>query len=269
MFLHMVAESSRAGDWRASEESFTPVSTIPNRVRIKKGSQMNPKSLLKSGALVVGATLASALLVACSGSEADGQASASHSASPSDPTDEAFRDAMRVLWEDHIAWTRLAIVSIAGGLPDAAATTERLLQNQVDIGDAVKPYYGGAAGDQLTALLKDHIVIAADLVTAAKAGDNAAVERAQGRWYANADAIGTFLASANPDQWKEGEMKSMMREHLDLTLQEAVHYLTGDHRASVTDYDKIHVQILAMADMLSDGIIAQFPDAFTAKAAGH
>jgi hypothetical protein len=175
---------------------------------------------------------------------------------------------MRVLWEDHIAWTRLAIVSIAGGLPDAAATTERLLQNQVDIGDAIKPYYGNAAGGQLTALLKDHIVIAADLVTAAKAGDTGAVERAQASWYANADAVGAFLATANPDQWKEDEMKSMMREHLDLTLQEAVHYLTGDHRASVADYDKIHLQILAMADMLSDGIIAQFPDAFTAQGGG-
>jgi hypothetical protein len=227
---------------------------------------MNVKSFLKSGALLAGAA-ATALLVACSGSE--GEDHASHSTSTPTSADEAFRDDMRVLWEDHIAWTRLAIVSIAGGLPDATATTERLLQNQVDIGNAIKPYYGGAAGNQLTALLKDHIVIAADLVTAAKAGDNGAVERAQTSWYANADAVGAFLGTANPENWNAEEMKSMMREHLDLTLQEAVHYLTGDHQASVADYDKIHLQILGMADMLSDGIIAQFPNAFTAQGGGQ
>jgi len=31
-------------------------------------------------------------------------------------------------------------------------TTQLLLQNQVDIGDAIKPFYRVAAGDQLTAL---------------------------------------------------------------------------------------------------------------------
>src|SRR5688572_12154878 len=53
----------------------------------------------------------------------------------------ALHNAMRKLWEDHIAWTRLFIVSAAADLPDKAATTERLLQNQTDIGNAIKPYY--------------------------------------------------------------------------------------------------------------------------------
>jgi hypothetical protein len=230
---------------------------------------MKIRVLLQSSAVVLGAALATALLVACSDSKPEDSASAHHSTSPVASSDAAFHDSMRILWDDHVAWTRLAIVSIAAGLPDAAATTDRLLQNQVDIGDAIKPYYGGDAGDQLTALLKDHIVIAAGLVGAAKAGDKAAVERAQANWYVNADAIGAFLGAANPDNWEPDEMKSMMREHLDLTLQEAVHYLTGDHQASVADYDEIRRQIVGMADMLSAGIVAQFPDAFTARGDGH
>src|SRR5918992_5578341 len=80
-----------------------------------------------------------------------------------------FQDAMQRLWVDHVTWTRLFIVSFVGELPDLQATTDRLLQNQVDIGDAVKPFYGDAAGDQLTALLEEHILTAADLLTAAKA----------------------------------------------------------------------------------------------------
>jgi hypothetical protein len=76
---------------------------------------------------------------------------------------------MRKLWEDHVTWTRLYIVSAVAGLPDAGATAERLLQNQTDIGNAIKPFYGEAAGERLTALLRPHILIAAELVTAAKA----------------------------------------------------------------------------------------------------
>lgn len=174
----------------------------------------------------------------------------------------AFHDAMRKLWEDHITWTRMFIVSALADLPDAGFAAERLLQNQVDIGDAVKPFYGEAAGEQLTALLRDHILIAADLVASAKAGDAAGVEEASARWYANADEIATFLNSANPDNWPLDEMKAMMREHLDLTLEEAVARLTGDWAADVAAYDKIHEQALEMADMLSSGIIRQFPKQF-------
>lgn len=174
----------------------------------------------------------------------------------------AFHDAMRKLWEDHITWTRMFIVSALADLPDVSHAAERLLQNQADIGDAIKPFYGEAAGEQLTALLRDHILIAADLVGAAKAGDAAGIEEASTRWYANADDIAAFLHSANPDNWPLDEMQAMMREHLDLTLQEAVARLTGNWAADIAAYDQIHEQILGMADMLSSGIIRQFPKQF-------
>lgn len=173
-----------------------------------------------------------------------------------------FHDGMRVLWEDHVTWTRLTIVSVIGELPDAGPTVQRLLRNQVDIGNAIKPFYGDAAGDRLTALLRDHILIAAEILTAAKANDGPAVEDATARWYANADDIASFLSSANPDHWHLHMMKEMMRTHLDLTLAEAVAQLTGDYEKSVALYDEIHDQILHMADMLSAGILGQFPSRF-------
>jgi hypothetical protein len=176
--------------------------------------------------------------------------------------DQAFHDAMRKLWEDHITWTRLVIVSLANDLPDSGPTVHRLLQNQVDIGDAIKPFYGEAAGEQLSALLRDHILIAAEIIQDAKAGDTTAMNDAITRWYANADDIAVFLNSANPKEWPLEDMKMMMKEHLDLTLQEAVAYLHGDHTASIAAYDQIHLQILDMADMLSDGIIRQLPSKF-------
>ena len=178
------------------------------------------------------------------------------------PQQMALHDAMRKLWEDHITWTRLFIVDAAAGLPGKAATTERLLQNQADIGNAIKPYYGNEAGDKLTALLKTHITVAAEVVTAAKANDKAKLDDANKRWFANADEIATFLSGANSKNWPAADMKRMMREHLDLTTQEAVAHLKGDWKGSIAAYEKVHDQILHMADMLTDGIVKQFPDKF-------
>lgn len=174
-----------------------------------------------------------------------------------------FRNAMRKLWEDHITWTRLYIVSAVADLPDKDATTKRLLQNQTDIGNAIKPFYGDAAGDKLTALLKDHILIAAELIDAARAGDTAKKEDATKRWSANADDIASFLSGANPKNWPLAEMKSMMHEHLEVTTAEVVARLKKDWTADVSAYEKVHEQILKMADMLSSGIIEQFPARFS------
>lgn len=173
-----------------------------------------------------------------------------------------LRNDMRKLWEDHVTWTRLYIVSVAGNLPDKEPTAQRLLQNQTDIGNAIKPFYGDAAGDKLTALLKDHILIAAELLDAAKAGATGKVNDAQTRWYVNADDIAVFLNSANPKNWPLDHMKLMMKMHLDLTLEEAVAQLQGNYAVSVAAYDKVHQEILEMADMLSEGIINQFPEKF-------
>lgn len=175
----------------------------------------------------------------------------------------AFHDAMRELWEDHIVWTRMAIVSLADDAPDASVAVDRLMRNQDEIGDAIKPFYGDAAGEELSRLLREHISGAAVLLAAAKSGDSDAIEAASDAWYVNGDEIAAFLADANPSNWKLGEMKAMMRDHLDLTLDEAVARLGGEWEADVAAYDEIHAQILHMADMLSDGIVAQFPNRFS------
>jgi hypothetical protein len=178
------------------------------------------------------------------------------------PRTVAFHDELRRLWEDHVTWTRLAIISLTTDAPDTEATVGRLLKNQTDIGNAIKPFYGEAAGLELTRLLRDHILIAADLIAAAKAGDEADVVEAQSRWTANADEIAGFLAGANPRSWTLEEMKAMLQEHLRLTTNEAVARLQRNWAADIAAYDEIHLQALGMADMLSNGIIRQFPGSF-------
>ncbi|HET7039130.1 MAG TPA: hypothetical protein VFH97_04540 [Gemmatimonadales bacterium] len=178
-----------------------------------------------------------------------------------------FQSAMRRLWSEHITWTRQVIVSTAAGLPDRQAATERLLRNQEDIGDAIKPYYGDEAGDRLTGLLKEHIAIAGELLTAARAGQDAGVDSAQRKWKANADSIAGFLSQANPQHWKRDEVAGMLHTHLDITAKEAQARLRGDWDADIAAYDDAHEQALEMADALSAGIIHQFPRKFDRMAA--
>jgi hypothetical protein len=180
-------------------------------------------------------------------------------AAPRTAAQQAFHDSMRKLWEDHVTWTRLAIVEFADGSAGFPQTADRLLRNQDDIGDAVKPFYGEAAGERLSALLHDHIIIAVDVLQAAKSGDSIALADANARWYANANDIADFLAAANPRFWPQAVMRADMRTHLDQTLAEAADELGGDYAGSVAEYDAVHSHILAMADMLSSGIISQFP----------
>ena len=224
-----------------------------------------PRRRLSTLALVPITAIAVALAAGIGSGPAIADANTAHGGHGATATKAAFHDAMRKLWEDHITWTRLFIVSAAtesGNLPDLGPTVDRLLANQTDIGNAIKPFYGDAAGSQLTALLREHILTAADLVAAAKAGDSAAVSAASEKWYANADEIATFLSNANPKQWPLADMQAMMKDHLDLTLKEAVARLERRYADDVVAYDEVHAEILQMADMLSAGIVAQFPSRF-------
>ena len=175
------------------------------------------------------------------------------------PVGSSLRNDMRKVWEDHITWTRMYIVSAAANLPEKDVTAQRLMKNQEDIGAAITPFYGDAAGQKLTGLLKEHITIATEIIDAAMKGDTSKKEKASTRWTANADEIAAFLSSANPSNWPLAEMKQMLHSHLELTAQEVVAHLSRDWTGSVTAYDKIHEQILHMADALSTGIINQFP----------
>ena len=217
-------------------------------------------------ALALSALLALALVSGMVSARAGGASVATHdhaAAAGAPKTARAtFHDQMRKLWEDHVTWTRLAIVTFAAGSAGFDATAARLLQNQRDIGNAIAPYYGTAAGNRLTALLHDHITIAVEVLQAAKTGDTAAFTAANARWYANANDIADFLAAANPRSWPKAVMRADMKAHLDQTLAEAAHELGGQYPASVTDYEAVHAHILMMADQLSAGIIAQFPSRF-------
>jgi hypothetical protein len=174
----------------------------------------------------------------------------------------AFHDQMRKLWEDHVTWTRLAIVTFADGSAGFDATATRLLQNQTDIGNAIAPFYGTAAGQELSALLHTHITLAVALLKDVKSGDTAAFAADKTSWYDNANQIADFLSAANPRFWPDAVMREFMKVHLDETLTEAADELSGNYTASVNDYEAVVQHMLAFADLLSSGIMRQFPNRF-------
>lgn len=175
--------------------------------------------------------------------------------------------ALRDLWVDHIVYTRNYIIGFAAGLPDTNIVAQRLLKNQEDIGNAIKPFYGNEAGDKLTSLLKGHILGAADILKAAKSGNTTGAAAAEKKWYGNADEIATFLSAANPN-WSKADLKTMLDSHLNLTLSEAVATLGGKYSNSIIAFDKIRQQAMAMSDSLADGIVKQFPNKFSTTSTG-
>jgi hypothetical protein len=178
---------------------------------------------------------------------------------------EPVRLALRKLWSDHVIWTREYIVSAVAGTPDANTAAGRLLQNQSDIGSAIAPFYGEPAGERLTDLLRQHIMIAVDLVAAAKAGHQDAFATHDARWTANIGEIATFLAGANPN-WPEKDVLDLLALHLKLTKDEAVARITGEWETDVRAFDDIFTEIMVIADTLYDGLVAQFPDRFRQQA---
>src|SRR5690349_12912693 len=146
---------------------------------------------------------------------------------------------MRKLWTDHVVWTRDYIIAAVGDQPDAQAAAGRLMKNQEDIGTAVAAYYGKAAGDKLTALLKEHISIAVDLIKAAKAGDKAAQQQADAKWHRNGEDIADFLSKANPN-WPRATLVDMMNTHLSTTTNEVVARLTKNWDGDVKAYDAVY-----------------------------
>jgi hypothetical protein len=169
-----------------------------------------------------------------------------------------LRNGMRKLWLDHTTYTRSYIVSALAALPDLPVITQRLLRNQDDIGNAIKPIYGDEAGKKLAALLRDHILIAADIVKAAKANDAKGVDAGQKKWRGNADDIATFLAAANP-AWKKPALTDHLYKHLDFVTNQVVARIKADWPADIQAYDTGNEHMLMFADVLTDGIIKQNP----------
>ena len=167
----------------------------------------------------------------------------------------------RKLWQDHVSWTRDFIKSDLAGLEDKDKVLERLFKNQDAIGASIKPYYGEAAGEKLAELLRGHITIAGQIVDAAKGGKKDDVAKYSKLGDENADKIAVLLSGLNSN-WSNKQLKDSLYRHLQLVTDQAVARLNKNWAADIDAYDKGEDHMLMFADIISEGIIKQFPQKF-------
>jgi hypothetical protein len=167
----------------------------------------------------------------------------------------------RRLWIEHAIWTRSYIVSAEANLEDQKMILARLLKNQDDIGNAIKPFYGEAAGNKLAQLLREHILLAGKVVEAAKSNNQTDLQKYNTAWYKNADDIAAFLSSANPN-WNNIALKQLLHAHLKMVTDSVLARLKKDWNGDIRAFDEGEIHLIKIADVLSDGIIKQFPQKF-------
>ena len=172
--------------------------------------------------------------------------------------EQMLSNQFRLLWEQHVYWTRMFIISVVFNLPDIQYVTNRLLRNPEDFAEVFSLFYAEDVVSIFVELFTQHLTIAAELVKAAEAGNNAAAADAEKRWYANADQIASFLGRINP-YWTEQEWRKLLYDHLSMTKNEAVYMLTQRYEDSINVFDNIEQQALVMADTMTQGILKMFP----------
>lgn len=168
---------------------------------------------------------------------------------------------MRLVWSQHVNWTRMVIISIVAKLKDEKDTAARLLQNPNDLAEIYSKYYPPDVAKLISHLVTEHLQIGAALITAIRDGKTAEAEALDRQWYINADQMADAFAGINPYYDRE-EIQKMFYHHLDLIKQQVKMRLAGNYPADIAAADKNEREMLGLADMLASGIMRQFPERF-------
>ena len=168
---------------------------------------------------------------------------------------------MNLVWEQHIMWTRMLLISIAENLKDLEATQTRLLRNPKDIADVFRRFYGIAVANRIQQLITEYLVIGKELIVALKNKNQEEATKLNTKWYQNADEMAEAFSSINPFYPKE-EIRNMLYEHLRLTTNEVNNRLQGNYMADINSYDMVQKEILKMSQFFVNGIVRQFPNLF-------
>lgn len=156
-------------------------------------------------------------------------------------------------WTEHLYYTRQAIVSILAGLPDVAAISARLLKNQEDIGALLAPYYSSEQVDAFVALLKKHVALAAEYITAVK--DKADLVDVKAKLTDNGNDIVNWMAMVDPTDWPASKMSPLWTDHLTQTINQVESRTQGDWVADIVALDAGHQCIDQLAQEFGWGIV--------------
>ena len=168
---------------------------------------------------------------------------------------------MNLAWLEHIMWTRMFLISVAGDLKDLEATKNRLLQNPKTIADVFRKYYGNDIANLIQRLITEHLVIGGDLIVALKNNNEKLANELSTKWYRNADEMAEAFWSINPFYPIE-EVHKMLYDHLKLTTNQVNSRIQKNYEEDINSYDMVQKEILKMSEFFVNGIIQQFPHLF-------
>lgn len=181
----------------------------------------------------------------------------------------SMRLEMQKLWATHILWAGKAIDAAIAGTPEITPAIQRLMETQNKMGNLFTTYYGKKIGDQIAALLKEHVTATGNVLNTVIAQysqqqqqpqqQQQQMNRAYKRWLQSTSAIADFLAKINPN-WNQDTLTTMMYERLRFYCRHIHFRITQNWKALDDNTEQMLNHMLAMSKELTDGIIKQLPE---------
>lgn len=196
---------------------------------------------------------------------------------PSVMTDETmtFRMDSRTLWTRYALGMINFSVSDFGNLASTDNVKNSLARNAAAIGQFFVPYYGFTTGDKITNLLNALIKNGEKIVGIIKSGKTDVAAYVD-IWAQQSMALADYLHEINPSNYPKDLLTDMFTTLTKFWLDDFMARYTNDFAADAVALDNIlkmgvtgvpdHAKAgySSIADVLSRGIIAQFPLLFTA-----
>lgn len=160
-----------------------------------------------------------------------------------------LKSALRKLFTDHAVYMVFLLKGIVDLTSDTQVFLTRLLRNQVDIGDQLKPIIGTDNGNKVTAVLTKHIKLAGSVITAETENDRNLNLIIQDLFTNSAD-VAQVLSSLNPQLLPYAATKQMFDIHNQFVIDMTVARINGDFNREQQLYDGYYNEILAMSDAI-------------------
>lgn len=173
-----------------------------------------------------------------------------------------LRALLNNLESEHVDLASAATRAGFDGDPSFQAAAGALGKNTDSLSAAVASVYGEEAGAQFKDIWASHIGFFVDYTVAAKAGDQAGMDKAVQNLNGYVEAISAFLSSANPNLPKDA-VAQLVSEHVGLLKSAVDKHGAGDYAGSYEAQRQAREQITTkIANTLAGAIVKQKPEAF-------
>ena len=172
----------------------------------------------------------------------------------------ALNQNLRKLWADQATWTYKYIISNLERLFDNKFVLVRLLNNQEFLGSSISNFFGTYNTQKFIDLMKEHVDLIGQLIEILKSGSKTRLDNLTIKWQQNAEEIAQLLASVNPN-WKK-ENLIILFNNIQAIKDQIMARLHKKWDVDIKLLNKTIEHNLHIADVLTEGIVKQFPDKF-------